>query len=609
MMTRKLCRPAVLVCALTALLLGALTLGPYMHESDQGWLLEGGVAVAQGHWDIACADFNFDKQFVSYLLLGGVIHFLPKPLDPDTLVLTANVFALVLFWGAFLVVLIRARPRLPFAVVLPVILTPAFLVHSPFFASAIISAGFILLLAAFLDRKRWTWAGHAVVFVLAFCAVGARVDGILLLPLLAMLHSPRRTMESVLRAPATRIMATAGLAAFLLGREIYDSVYFDDFAEFPFRLKQLLVCVACGLAGTGVVLLLIFHAVWRARLASHSRIWLVFLAGALALPLSYYCPQMLSTRHCLVAALSVVVFLGAPSGRAILHLYFRRARFGRALKFALVLVALAPVLVGLNLAEMRHPRLTLFHPTLLPSHAGVFPVGAFLGNALNFHRLHGCVDHNQPVWVGAKTVPYQATTDGFVPLIADPMNSYMFLCIRLQGKTPRPYTLGLAELSSWFYVDSRSLMRFAYEWPPERMSAERFFGQEALTPVTAADWHGITVLRGDSTAPLAGDSLSESFWALNEVFAGDEFRLESTNTPSAIPEDWAGKKLVMASRGKFSLAGAPTSELHSPLLGRWYYCAISPVHGGDSIHLQTTSAEKVFVATSVYPAWISLRKF
>jgi len=46
----------VLACGLAALLLGLFTLGPYMHETDQGILLAGGVAISQGHLVMAQGD-------------------------------------------------------------------------------------------------------------------------------------------------------------------------------------------------------------------------------------------------------------------------------------------------------------------------------------------------------------------------------------------------------------------------------------------------------------------------------------------------------------------------------------------------------------------------
>ena len=55
-----------MVCLLLALALGWLTLGPFMRETDQGWLLDGGMAIAKGHPQsrFGCISRLFSKNFV-----------------------------------------------------------------------------------------------------------------------------------------------------------------------------------------------------------------------------------------------------------------------------------------------------------------------------------------------------------------------------------------------------------------------------------------------------------------------------------------------------------------------------------------------------------------
>jgi hypothetical protein len=588
------------------MVLGALTLGPFMHETDQGWLLDGGLAITQGHLGAAEADFNFDKQFVSYLLSAAVLAMLPHPPDADTAVLAGNVFAMFFFWGAFLWLLVRSAHRLSFAAALTVLLTPAFLVHSPYYASAFVSAALVLILAVWLDRKKWSWPAHGVVFGLAFGVVGARADGLLLLPLLAMLHSPQRTLKSVLQAPNTWLMASAGLAAFFVGRHLYEAPIVDYF-PLPFRLKQFLACVAFGLGGTGLLLLASLQAISRTGWMNRCRVWPALLALALALPMAYYCLQLLSPRHCVDGALAVVVFICSRPGRTIFQVCFRRRIWTRVVSSACLIAAVAPVFLGLNLADIRHPRLTFAHPTLLPSAAGVFPVGAYLGNAVNVRWQHGFMDHNQAIWSAARTVDYAPGTDGQVPIIATPVESYLFFAIRLRGQTPHHYAL--EHLPPRFYVDSRSLMRFAFVWPPDRLSMEQFFASVNLTPATSANWHGITILQGQSGGALDNGSWSAPLWALNEAFGGDEFHLDSTAALAKIPDGWEGNKLVLASRGDFGVTGVRTSEISSPLLGNWRICEINPLHRGDDLRVQTNSPDAIWAAPGAFPAWLSLRKF
>jgi hypothetical protein len=215
-MTHRFFSPPAIACALTAIGLAVLVLGPYMRDTDQAWLLDGGMGIANGHPEIARVEFNFDKQFISYCLPGIFFKFLPHPFTGDQLVLAGNTLGMVLFWGAMYWLVARSARRLPLALALPVILAPAFLVYSPFYASAFTSLAGVIFLAIFLDRKKWGWFQHAMVFLLAFCAVGARADVIVLLPLLAMLHSPQRTFASVLRSLNTWLMAASGPAVFIL---------------------------------------------------------------------------------------------------------------------------------------------------------------------------------------------------------------------------------------------------------------------------------------------------------------------------------------------------------------------------------------------------------
>ena len=609
-MTRRTFCPPAIACALTALVFAALTLGPFMRETDQAWLLDGGMGIANGHPEIARAEFNFDKQFVSYCLPGLLFKFLPRPFQADTLVLAGNILGMLLFWGGMFWLLARSSRRLPLALALPVILVPSFLVYSPFYASTFTSAAFVIFLAAFLNRGKWNWPLHLVSFALAFCAVGARADAIFLLPLLAMLHSPRRTFVSVLQSPNTWLMAAGGLAAFFLGRALYlDDLI--DYTAMSFRLKQYLGYVAFGLGGAALLLLAALHAVWQARSANRCRLWLIFLWLGLALPMGYYSFQLLTPRHCTVGAVSILVFVSARRGRAIFQNYFQPKIFGAAAKTILLLAALGPVLLGLNLADLHHPKITAPRPTLLPTGAGVAPAGAYLAFALAVRRSHGFLDHNHAVWAAAKSTRFEAGADGKVPYLFSPIESYTKFAIRLQGKIPDRYSLAEHQWPPQFYVESRSLMRFQFVFPPAKVSMEDFFAIAALTPATESNWHGITMFRGDTNAPVAADAPNGPLWALNTIFGPDEFRLEPAASLQKIPADWAGKKLVVVSREKFGVTtrlDAPAKTIASATTGDWHVCEISPLRAGETIGLETAAPEKVFVGVGVFPEWMSLQK-
>ena len=601
--------PAVF-CLVVALILGANTLGAFMRETDQAWLLDGGMAIAKGHPQIAMAEFNYDKQFVSYHLVGLLFRCLPRPFTANTLVYAANVFGFVFFWGALWLLLARSAARLSIAVLLPIILTPAFLVYSSFYASAFTSAALVFLLATFLARHRWNWFWHLGVFSLAFLAVGARADAIFVLPLLAMLHSPQRRFSSVVLSVNTWLMAAGGLTAFFLGRALY-LTFAVDYAPATFHLKPYLGFVAFGLGASALLLLMGLHAIFRARHFPHRRLWLAFLWLALAFPMAYYSLQLLSPRHCVVGAISVVIFVCARRGRALFQSYFHTRFSGLGLKLILVAAALIPVFVGINLSNLHHPKITFLQPTLIPSGAGVAPMGGYLGFVLSVQRQDGLLDHNHAIWSAARDTKFKADATGTVPYLFSPIESYFKFAIRLQNEIPRHYnSADLAQLPGNFYCESRSFMRYQFVWPNDP-PMEFFFANYQFTPATGTSWHGLTVWRGqtngitDHLAFPAG-----ALWALNESFGPDEFRWESISALNKIPADWAGKKMTLAGHGEFRVKSSMT-KINKTICGGafdcWQLVEFPSVSAGELVELPI-HAEKIYVGVSAYPAWMTLKK-
>ena len=609
MKTRFFSTPAI-ACALIAIFWAALTLGPYMRETDEGWLLDGGMNVANGHSEITRTEFEYDKQFVSYWLPGPLFKCLPRPFQPDTLVLAGNALGMGLFWGALFWLTARSSRRLSLALALPIILAPTFLVYSPFYASAFTSVAFVLILAVVLDREKWNWPAYAAVFLLAFCAVGGRADAIFIMPLLAMLHSPRRTFLSVVKSPLTWLMASGGLTAFFLGRVIYHGVI-ADYCPMTFHLKIYLGYVAFGLGGGALVLLAAFHAVWSVRRANRSRVWLLFLGLGLAMPMGYYSFQLLTPRHCTVGAVGIFVFVCAKRGRAIFQTYLQPPIFATGMKTVFLAAAIVPMFVGLNVADLRHPRITCTHPTLLPTGAGVAPAGAYLAFAREVRRSHGFLDHNHAVWSAAKNTQFQADSDGRVDYCYTPLESYLTFAIRLQGKIPRHMVLDYGHWPAQFYIESRSLMRFQFVFPFDQAGMDSFFANTTLTPATTFDWHGITIFRADTNAPAGPDSVAAPLWPLNTIFGRDEFSLEPVVSLAQIPVDWAGKKIILVSRQPFDLdTQMPVKKqtLSSPANGVWYVCEITSARANETVGVPASLSEKVVLGVGIFPEWMSLQK-
>jgi hypothetical protein len=599
--------PAI-ACLLVALALGALTLGPFMRETDQAWLLDGGMAIAKGHPQIARAEFNFDKQFVSYFLPSLLDRCLPRPFVADTLVLAANIFGFAFFWGALWLLLARSAHRLSFAVVLPVLLTPAFLLYSPFYASAFTSAAFVFLLATYLDRPRWNLFSRTGIFVLAFLAVGARADAMFLMPLLAMLHSPRRSFSSAFFSPNTWLLATGGLTAFFLGR----AMFLDrslDIAPGTLHLKQYLGYVAFGLGATLLLLLAGLHAVFQARRLAPRRTWIIFLGLGLALPMAYYSLQMLSPRHCVVGATSVAVFACAPRGRALFQSYFRTRFSGGGLKLIFVAAAVVPMLIGVNLTDLHHPKIAFLQPTLLPSAAGVAPAGGYLGFLISVKIQKGFLDHNQAVWTAARDTKYQADASGTVPFLWTPMESYLKFSIRLQNEVPRRHNLDavIAQTAS-VYCESRSLMRLQFSCPADL--ANYFFAKYNFATVSPKTWHGITMLRCATNAADGGEFSGGALWALSQSFGPDEYRREPITALRKIPAEWAGKKITLASRSELRVKStlAKTGRtICDGTFGCWHLLEF-PVAEADALIEPLLSEQKIHVAVGALPAWMTLQK-
>lgn len=603
-MKRGILSPPALACLLTALVLAVLALGQFMRETDQAWLLDGGMGIANGHPEIARAEFNFDKQFITYYLAGELFKFLPRPFNGDELVLAANILGMIFFWGAMCLLLARSAHRISLALTLPVILAPAFLVYSPFYASAFISAGFVMLLADFLSCKHRGWPLYPVSFLLTFLAVGARADAIFLLPLLAVLHSSRSTFAGILKSPDTWLLPAGGLAAFFWGRTTYltDAV---DYVSFSLHLKQLLAYIVFGLGGAALVLLAALLATAR---ATRNSLWAVALFGALALPMGYYSLQLLSPRHCAVGAVSVLLFICARRGQAIFKTFFRNRLLGFTTKFIFVATAVVPVFLGLDLADLHHPKITFKQPTLLPSVAGVAPAGAYLAFAQSVRTSDGFLDHNQAVWSAAKSARFVPDADGTVPYLFSPIESYLKFAIRLQNKVPHRYSLGSGPCPPRFFMESRSLMRFGYTYPPQNADMEDFLAHTRFLQSTELEWHGITLLGCVTNAFTVTDDFNAALWALNERFGRNEFRLESVRALQKVPEAWAGKTLVLASRGHFSvpenIAGV-RDTLHGRFFGDWYICEIRALKAGQTIPL-TAATAKVFCGVGAFPEWMSL---
>ena len=179
--------------------------------------------------------------------------------------------------------------------------------------------------------------------------------------------------------------------------------------------------------------------------------------------------------------------------RSITRLFESTLSGRRWLTAVLVGVTIAPWLVGFNVPVLNRPRMTFTNPTRFPTGDGQFPMGAYLGFEWQIlFRDHLQIDHNQKIWLAARSVDYQACGDGTVPFLITPMSNFIEFAIRLQNKSPRPIDYMAESPCGMAYVDVRSIIR---GYRPVPRDGAMF--QEDISFVSSTD-NGQIIARIDS---------------------------------------------------------------------------------------------------------------
>ena len=512
--------PVMLAAVLTILALAALMVGPYMHESDQASLLAGGVDLARGRFAEVRSAYNFDKQYVSYVFLGALFQFLSRPLSADAVVLLGNAAAFGFFWSSWLLLLRRIQRGLGLAAILPLLLAPTLIVHSPFFATAFVSTAFLLLAFECFSTLTSPWRRRLIVGSLVFCAVGARADAVLALPLIALLNPRRRTVAGVITSIDTWILPAAGLVAVLFGRLVFTGPP-QNFIPPQFRLNAVVAFTLFGLGGALLLMPVCLAAILLSnRRRNRTRDGLT--AAALVIPAIFYLPQLMSPRYYVLSIVTMFLFVVSRRGGRLLSEWFQRRHWGAISRAALIAAAVFPLVVGLQLPDLRHPRLSLSQVSRFPSGDGVLPMGCYWRYLAGVRIQRGFVDHNHAIWAAVSAAPLHTNAAGAVPALYTTMNSYLLLSATLQNRPVQIYSLGKSVLPSFYYVDSRSLMRSGFNFETPNETARAFLAGTALQPASPVSWEGITLYRGSGGEPNAATKL---YLALNDIFGGGEFRI------------------------------------------------------------------------------------
>ncbi len=514
-----------------------------MHESDQASFLRGAERLSSGKdspW--AASFYNYDKQFGAYWIVAAVRWAAPGA----DLVLLGNVVSFAIFWGGLAVLLVvrPCRSWLQVAAVASCFLAPAYLIHTPFLASAFMANGFLFLAAACWGGGRFRLSRRMGSLVALALATACRADALLVLPLFAWLVIPVSGPMGWLRRKWVYAIAFSGIVVVVLGRWVYSGDPIDLHPPF-FYPKIFAAFFVFGMGAAALVSALLgarLLGVAIRRMRRGPRLAIFYAGGLVALfvPMGYYSVQLFSPRYWAVFLAGMILFLASRRGERLLRSIAGRWQLPMAI--ALMIASLAPVWVGVRLPDMRHPALTSNSPTLFPSADGWIPMGAFASHlARTRSGAEGGVDHNQATWLAAMSADY-GEGSGAVPVLQTPLQTYLELAIELKGRTWRQSRDG----DPTMMTDLRQLLRennaFTGLADQDVGALRSVYGIEVVSDVV--DGYCIVRLeRGAATSPEV-----ERLFGLSRLFGGNEFEL--IDGGGEISErlggpEWAGKSVVL----------------------------------------------------------------
>ncbi len=453
-------RPAVL--AIQSLVLVFLVdpfVGPIFRDNDQATILGGAWQVAHRQASFLHAVFyNFDKQWGVFLVLSWLFRLFPHA-DP---VLAANVLLTIIASVAWLSLGLRTgrSHNTPLPLLLPILLSPVLVLYIPYLGTGWFSLAFLLLSFFFLGSFS-SRAGQATGLVLLAVAAACRGDVVLAAPALAFSLIRRNRPGELFRHPLLWLIAAAAIVPVLVGKLIAGSAI-PDTNPLSFDARSYFGFLLFGLTPAGIILLLLSVTVFLFAAVRKHRFWFFYLCLAVSslIPFGFYSLQLYTLRY-LFLTIACLLFL--VTSRRMLGLYqasLRKYPQRSWLAAVLVGVTIAPWVIGFNVPVLNHPRLTFTNPTRFPTGDGKFPMGAYLGFAWQIlFRDHREIDHNQKIWLAARSVDYQACSDAAVPFLITPMSNFIEFAIRLQNKQPRAIDYLAESPCAMAYLDARSIIR------------------------------------------------------------------------------------------------------------------------------------------------------
>jgi hypothetical protein len=570
-----------------------------MHESDQASILLGSLRLAQNDasW-INPGFYEYGNYFMSYWILAGIFKLLPHA-DP---LLLGNATSLGIFGLGVLVLLFsirRASSPSRAVAIFSALAAPAVLVHLPYLAPNFISAGFLFAGAGLFNISTRFFPASVFLWVLAFCC---RMDGLLLVPLLAWLSADRCSFKQLIRSGRSWSIAGCGMLVLLVGRFLNGQA--PSLVYSPFFIPK--IYFAFLLFGAGGAAFLFILLLWRlfregaVQAEADSRFFWWAAPIALLVPFVFYSVFMFSTRHwvVLIAGLLLLVCSGQTEQ------WWNKLTGSSAV---LLLCSLFPLVAGIQLPFTAKPRLTVKAPTLFPTTDGRCPMGAVLPFMFSELRM----DHNNQTWEAARSVEHWDEFKGKVPLGSFQLFDIVRLAVFLRGQQTNERGENLAE-APFFYFSSRALLK-----PEVRMDEKLavFSGVRiedfAMEKVTGSFPVCILKLKPvQKGVEEIWPELKKTVFFLHQIFRGNEFKWLGTVSSGSFRAAPEGHPLVFFSQIPF------TVTVSGEVLEAEYMQFPEPGGGMYYVHLQALQHEKedisvspsVCCCTTIYPEYMSLKK-
>lgn len=597
-----------------------------LHEADQASLIVGAFQLANGTGPMFGPDFySYDKLVFSYWLLAAVFRSLGSLVETWGPVMIANAVSSLALAGAAGLAIVRAPLKWGrVGQVLTVLLAPAFLLHGPFFSAASLSVAALLLTFTVLERRRRSWLASGGAVVAVFAAVGMRADAVLALPFLVWLTLwPQGRPLRLLSRPLFLAMMAASIAALGVGRvfagQASTTIYTLVFAPKIMAAYAVFGLGGAMLLGLGITGILAHRALgavdgWR-RFSAVSGV------VAFLLPVAFYLPQLFSTRYWFLGLASTLLFVLSRRGSGLLSL--APARATRVVTCTALVLAVAPLFIGVRMPFPNRPRLTLGEPARFPTADGLVPMGNYLGATFGQDsrgelRL---ADHSQAIWRASAEVVFEPDESGRVPLLGTSMDEILRLRAALQGRLVR--NIGAEEMPRSCYADFRSLVKFSggLDLGGRLVDATGdFLPMVAVTEISKRH-DGIAIVRLEPAGKTV-DRSADAWRIFRVVFAGSDFRLrpraevEGETGELALP--WSeGRTISIAAAGPFSIAVRARD-------GRETLFSSNEFSASATMHLMTLDGRQSDViaarflappppnasfATAVLPDYMSARAF